>query len=710
MALPMDSLIPVSGAVPELAPLSMPTQSFEARVPGRALARTATTRIARGICISGTLALTAYAGHEMWRIVSPARVTGLQWALVALFTVTFAWIALAASSALAGVLLGGRMRRPFRPDAQSSGGPSGSRTALIMPVYNEDPARTCAALRAIALGLDERGAAAGFEIFVLSDSNDSELFLRETAAMSYLREALATTMPVWYRHRRQNSGRKAGNVRDFVERWGARYDYMVVLDADSLMSGSTILELVRDLDEDPRCALVQTVPRLHRADTFFGRLQQFASAIYGPVVARGVACWQGSDGNYWGHNAILRVDAFAASAGLPVLAGRKPFGGDILSHDFVEAALLRRAGWGVRMRPDLGGSWEESPPTLHEVSVRDRRWAQGNLQHLGLLRSKGLAAASRAHFLIGVMSYAASPLWLCLVTIGLLLTVQVATTEPRYFGSEPTLFPHWPVFDSRRMVRLFELTLVVLMIPKLIGILRALLVPSLRRGVGALRLVAGAVVETIFSALYAPIFMLTQSRQLIEILLGRDSGWRPQQRTQQREGWRCLFVRYAWHMSLGWSVAVGVQAISPRMVVWIAPTLLGAMLAVPLARLAASRRLARVCRFVGLLAVSDERVPSREVLEQDRMRVLVDVELSELSWNALLHNEKFRARHVDWLADPPKPERALPDTLRATAELKIREAANAGEALEWMSEAEKIAVLDDARLLESLARAGAETA
>ena len=256
--------------------------------------------------------------------------------------------------------------------------------------------------------------AAGFEIFVLSDTTDPDVYMKETAAFHALRDKLGDRMRVWYRRRSDNAGRKAGNLHDFVTRWGGRYDFMVVLDADSILTADTLLTLVREMAGDPDLGLLQTVPRLAGGTTLFARLQQFATAIYGPIVGRGIAAWQGEDGNYWGHNAIVRVRAFAAAAGLPTLPGKRPFGGTIMSHDFVEAALLRRAGWAVRLLPTVGGSWEDSPPSLLDVAARDRRWAQGNIQHLAVIGARGFTWSNRMHMAIGVMSYFASPLWFAL--------------------------------------------------------------------------------------------------------------------------------------------------------------------------------------------------------------------------------------------------------------------------------------------------------
>ncbi len=260
-----------------------------------------------------------------------------------------------------------------------------------MPIYNEDPARTTAALYAMAEALAQIDAARHFEIAIISDSTNADAWISESLAVDQLRRDLRETMPVWYRRRWHNTGRKAGNVEDFVKRWGARYDYMIVLDADSIMAPQTLVALVSRMQADPQLGILQTVPMLIGHWSLFSRIQQFAGRVYGSLIGRGVAAWSGNEGNFWGHNAIIRVAAFAQACGLPQLPGRRPFGGHVLSHDFVEAALMRRAGWKVRMAPDLGGSWEESPPSLVDIAIRDRRWAQGNLQHSKIVGAKGLA-------------------------------------------------------------------------------------------------------------------------------------------------------------------------------------------------------------------------------------------------------------------------------------------------------------------------------
>jgi membrane glycosyltransferase len=310
---------------------------------------------------------------------------------------------------------------------------------------------------------------------MLSDSTNADAWIRETLGVDRLRSSLLPIMPVWYRRRWQNIARKSGNIEDFVTRWGGRYDHMIVLDADSLIDAPTLQQLGAGHAGRSRLGILQTAPQLIGAKTFFGRLQQFAACVYGPghhARARRLVRRQRQLLGTQRHHSHA---AFAEQCGLPKLKGRKPFGGFVLSHDFVEAALMRRGGWKVRMATDCGGSWEESPPSLIDIAIRDRRWAQGNLQHMKIIGSAGLSFTSRMHLGVGIMSYLSSPLWLVMLGIGFALAVQSHLIRPEYFNHDFQLFPTWPRFDVELMMALFWFSMVVLLIPKMLGLIRALL-------------------------------------------------------------------------------------------------------------------------------------------------------------------------------------------------------------------------------------------
>jgi membrane glycosyltransferase len=344
-------------------------------------------------------------------------------------------------------------------------------TALLMPTYNESPARVMAGLQAIYESLLAAGVGEHFHIFILSDTTDPNIWIAEEAGFLALRDRTGAGEQIFYRRRSKNTERKSGNIADWVKRFGGGYPQMLVLDADSIMTGEAIVRLSAAMERHDDVGLIQTLPTIVNGSTLFARAQQFAARVYGPVIAQGLSWWQGAEGNYWGHNAVIRTRAFAEAAGLPTLRGRKPFGGHIMSHDFVEAALLRRAGWAVYLVPELRGSYEESPPSLRDLAVRDRRWCQGNLQHTGVLAGHGLHWASRLNLLTGIGAYITSPMWLLFLISGVLLSMYARFIRPHYFAAGRSLFPDWPQVDPVRAEWVFIGTMLVLLAPKFLGYL-----------------------------------------------------------------------------------------------------------------------------------------------------------------------------------------------------------------------------------------------
>ena len=591
--------------------MAMPTQALAVQPDQRAAAPISRPRLARVITFGGSFMLTVAASYQMQLLLpltsTEAAPLGLDtsffftliWLLLVLFTLTFSWVAITAMAAIAG-LISGKDQFVADPDA-----PLLSKSVLLMPIYNEDPINVCASLAAMAEDLDRLGQAKHFEIFVVSDSDKPEVWPAEVAAISRLREELSGIMPVWYRRRASNKARKAGNIRDFINCWGNRYDFLVMLDADSLIVGGTLTSLVREMEANEDLGILQTLPRLVGGETLYARLQQFANAHYGPVFARGLSAWQGDDGNYWGHNAIIRLRAFAESAGLPDLRGRRPFGGEILSHDFVEAALVRRAGWSVRMLTNLPGSWEESPPTLLDSAIRDRRWAQGNVQHLGVLKAKGLCWPSRAHMIMGVMNYVISPLWLVSVLVGLILYSRIdLQLAAGGLSLANTSLSAIQVFDSPRMIGLFVLTISLLLLPKFLGLVIALGEPqSIQRKT---RLIIGAVIEQICSILQAPIVMSLHSRHLWEILWGKDSGWSAQRRCGSSFPLSVLLLRHGSQTILGLAITAYLVWLSSALLYWVLPLTLGLICSMPLSALGGSRPLGRKLAKMRLLLTPEE--------------------------------------------------------------------------------------------------------
>ena len=519
----------------------------------------------------------------MARIVSAQGLTVLEVVILALFVPAFAWIVVPFWTVVAGFLLrrlgvhpltlARGKPRDVRDEGAVPPGGSTSRTAVVVPVYNESPEAVAARISAMARSLVEAGGADGFDIHLLSDTSDPDIARREEREWVRL-QAEHPELAVSYRRRENNTSRKAGNVGEFARRCVDRYDFMIVLDADSLMTGPTLVRLARLMAASPDVGLIQTAPLPVMQRTLFGRLVQFAGNLYGPVLAAGQAFWQGDAGNYWGHNAIVRLRAFVECCELPILSGRPPLGGEVLSHDFVEAALLRRAGWRVVMEPEVAGSWEEVPGNVVAYAKRDRRWAQGSLQHLRLLGLPGLHPVNRLHFTLGAMGYVASLLWLLILVAGTVYVLAPVLQGP-VLGMGPAAPPLG--------VSLLAVTAVILFLPKALGVLDGLL--RGRRGFGGTpTLVASALTEAVFSVLLAPVMMLYHSRFVLSVLLGRSVAWEPGDRDGGRlawgEAWRAAAIPTV--VGVAWG---GVTLwLSPLFFLWMSPIFGGLLLSLPLLR------------------------------------------------------------------------------------------------------------------------------
>lgn len=553
------------------------------RVPAAGAANPALRRILFGTLV---LASSTVATLVLWRILEPGGIVWVNAVLLTLFALLFTWICVSFWTVMIGygvllaARLGVRSRFPRPTAGQAGDGPS--RTALLMPIFNEDTAAVFARLEAVYRSFRDTGSGGSFDIFVLSDTTDPEIWVREEIAWLALCRKLPASSRIFYRHRPRNTEFKSGNIADFCRRWGRRYRYMIVLDADSLMSGATMMELVRRMDGNPRCGLIQTYPVPIRARTLLARMQQFAANLYGPAHVAGAAFWQLGEGNYWGHNAIIRVAPFMQHCGLPRLPGRRPFGGQILSHDFVEAALLVRAGWEVTLAPDLGESYEELPPTFLANAQRDRRWCQGNLQHLRPLLAQGLRPLSRLHLMTGIMTYLASPIWLLFIVISTVDLWRRTNAEHVYF-TESSFFPLWPISHAVEAQLLLCTTLAILFLPKLIGLV-FLLTDGKRvaRFGGRIAASLGTLAETVLSALIAPVLMAFHTRFVILTLLGRDTGWIPQQRGRTRPPLTVVLRAHAEHVVGGLGAAIAAYHVAPESLVWLSPVLVGLIVAVPL--------------------------------------------------------------------------------------------------------------------------------
>ncbi|MFT3762150.1 MAG: glucans biosynthesis glucosyltransferase MdoH [Pseudoxanthomonas sp.] len=621
---PARSQPDAAGWLPAEAPLPMPVQSLqEGELSPRPLP-TSPPNIAlrRTLVIGGAALLTLLAAYQVWWVLHAGGLMVLEILLLLLFTALFGWVALSFTSTLAGFFL-----VLFRRDVNALGIRSDDplptpsvRTALLMPTYNEDPRRLLAGLQAICESVAATGYVDKFDFFVLSDTNRPALQPPEEQAFREFRERLGGDFRVYYRRRSDNAERKAGNIADWVRRFGGAYPQFLILDADSLMTGRTIVRLAAALERNPGVALIQSLPVIVNGRTLFARMQQFAGRVYGPVMAYGIAWWHGAESNYWGHNAIIRTAAFAAHAGLPELQGRKPFAGTVLSHDFVEAALLRRGGWAQHMAPGLSGSYEEGPPSLTDMLVRDRRWCQGNVQHGGVLGAKGLHWINRMHLWLGIAHYFTAPMWAMLMLVGLAIPLQARLSAQ--FG-DPALAATATVGESgsERFLWVFGLTMFALLAPKALGYLATCTYRRLRRGCGGmLRCLLSMLLETALAALMAPVTMFVQSRGLAEVLAGKDSGWEAQRRDDGSVPFSSLVRRYGGLTVFGVLAGAAAWAVSPQIAMWMSPVIAGMALSIPVVALTGSARVGQWLRRLGLLRVPEESAPPPVVARAAELR------------------------------------------------------------------------------------------
>ncbi len=609
--------------LPAEAPMSMPEQSFKEgrlQVPRQ---RTAPRLMAlrRFYILGGTGAMTVAATVMMWKVLAMNGISVLEACLLVLFVALFAWIALSFSGAVAGFLTA-VFDRGYKlgidPDQPLP--VVHTRTALLMPTYNEDPRRLLAGLQAIYESVADTGQLAQFDFFVLSDTRREDIGVAEEQAFAALCDAVGGHDRLFYRRRGDNSGRKAGNIADWVRRFGGGYPQMLILDADSLMTGDTIVRLVAGMEHNPDVGLIQTLPAVIGGRTLFARMQQFGGRVYGPVIGRGVAWWHGAESNYWGHNAIIRTQAFAENAGLPALPGREPFGGHVLSHDFVEAALMRRGGWATHMVPYLKGSYEEGPPTLTDMLVRDRRWCQGNLQHAKVVGSKGLHWVSRMHMMIGIGHYFTAPMWGMLMLVGIAIPLfQGGIDFNEVLHLSPSLY--WRHQDEEKVIRMFAITMVVLLTPKVLGYVAMLLDRVERRGCGGgIRALLSMLLETLLAALMAPVVMYVQSRGVAEVLAGKDSGWDAQQRDDGGISWPALIRGYGGLSVFGLFMGILAYAVSPSLAAWMAPVVVGMVLAIPVVALTSSRSAGTLMHRLRLMEIPEETAPPKVLVRAAELR------------------------------------------------------------------------------------------
>jgi membrane glycosyltransferase len=536
---------------------------------------------------------------------APAQPDALWWSATVLMTLLFAWVGVGCVTAAMGAWAAWRGDL-FSPTGNMARTPidAAARTAIVMPICNEDIGAVFAGLRATCESLAATGALQLFDVFVLSDTADPALRAAEEHAWrrlcAMLGEPADGSGRLFYRWRKRRVKRKSGNVADFCRRWGRNYRYMVVLDADSTMSGDALVQLVRLMEAHPRAGIMQTLPQVANPGTLHARAQRFASRVTGQLFARGMAWWQLGDAHYWGHNAILRVEPFMRHCALARLPGRGGLSGEILSHDFVEAALMGRMGHEVWLVPELGGSWEQSPANLIDELQRDRRWCQGNLQNLRLVAEPGWRGAHRAMFAVGALSYAVAPLWLGFTVLGL-------GSDGRNAGD----------------TSLWLLTLALLVLPRVLGVAVVLARKEAGAFGGVSQLAGSALLELLLSTLQAPLRMLAHCVYVFGALTGLKLEWKSPPRGAEAPQWGDVTRRLGGVILL--PIATGLALLQRSAAVALAPMWLPLSMAVPFVVLTGHPRAGGLAKRLGLLRTPEERTRPRPLVQAAQCRAFHDL-------------------------------------------------------------------------------------
>ena len=541
----------------------------------------------------------------------------LELALLVVYAVLFAWISAGFWTAMMGfwVLMRGRDKYAINASAAPDLPlPPQGRTAILVPICNEDVVRVFAGLRATYDSLARAGVREHFDFYILSDTSKADVRVAELDAWLKLCREVDGFGHIFYRLRRHRIKKKAGNIADWCRRWGSLYRYMIILDADSVMSGDCLKRLVQLMEANPGAGIIQTAPRAAGRETLYARIQQFATRVYGPLFTSGLHFWQLGESHYWGHNAIIRVAPFMKHCALGSLPGKGALSGAIMSHDFVEAALMRRAGWSVWIAYDLPGSYEEMPPALLDELKRDQRWCQGNLQNFRLFFTSGLHPAHRAVFMTGVMAYLSAPLWFLLLILSTAALAVSVHVEPQYFTEPYQLFPSWPEWHPEWALRLFGATMMLLFLPK---VLSAVLILFRRQDLklhgGPGRLATSLFLEMLFSAILAPVRMLFHTRYVLGALLGFAVQWKSPPRDDAATPWGEAIKRHGLGTLLGLGWGYYVYTLDQAFLWWLLPVAGSLVIAIPVSVWSSRAAIGRWFRQRRLFLIPEESFPPREL-------------------------------------------------------------------------------------------------
>ena len=477
--------------------------------------------------------------------------------------------------------------------------PIAIKTAIFMTVRNEEPARAILRLKTIKSSVDATGQGATFSYFVLSDTNDEAVTTVEAKAFADWKATDPDGDRLTYRRRTDNTGYKAGNVREFCDRWGDDFELMLPLDADSVMSGEAIVKLVRMMQAYPKLGILQSLVVGMPSSSAFARTFQFGMRHGIRAYTMGQAWWVGDCGPFWGHNAVVRIKPFRDSCALPLLPGKPPLGGHVLSHDQVEATFMRRAGYEVRVLPVENGSWEENPPTMLDFAKRDVRWCQGNMQYIKLLDTPGLHAMSRFQLVWAVLMFVGLPAWTLMIAL-----LPLAAWNAQSIADYP----------KGLAIFLYLLFFGMYLMPKIAGLIDVVLTKGgMNQYGGPVRFIASAALELVFSFLQGAISTIRTTIFMIGLAFGKSVTWGGQSRDAYGISWRTA-VENLWPQTLFGVVVCGLlYAISPTVLYWSLPLTAGYLVAIPFAVITASPALGRLFQKIGLCGIPEDFKTPKEV-------------------------------------------------------------------------------------------------
>ena len=553
-------------------------------------------------------------GLLIWAAINVLKAGGwslVDTALLIAFAVGSPWTVLGFWNSVIGLWLLHGVRDPITkvaPYARAGDLPTPItvRTAILMTLRNEDPERAILRLKTVKESIDATGFGEQFGYFVLSDTDDPSIAEAEEKAVAAWQRTLPDPQQVIYRRRADNTGFKAGNLRDFCERWGREYELMLPLDADSLMSGDTVIRLVRIMQAHRQLGILQSLVVGMPSSSAFARIFQFGMRHGMRSYTMGQAWWTGDCGPFWGHNAVVRIRPFLERCQLPVLPGKPPLGGHVLSHDQVEATLMRRAGYEVRVLPFECGSWEENPPTLLEFIRRDVRWCQGNMQYLKLLDMPGLHPMSRFQLIWAILMFLGIPAWTLMIAL-----LPVLAYEAQSITQYPTALA----------VALYVGFFLMYLSPKIAGLLDVVLTRGgVRRYGGRVRFAISALIELVFSFLLGAVSTIRTTIFMIGLLFGKSVTWGGQARDAHGISWRAALVNLWPQTVFGLVLCSVLAAISPTVLAWSLSLTAGYLLAIPFAVITAHPGLGRLLRSWGLCGIPEdfEAVPEIEAVQLNR--------------------------------------------------------------------------------------------